>query len=162
MKNKIIKVSQIVSKPIILDTPGGYTIELLKPKIETTIIVRTKIEGEQQAEYRIVVKHLASATKSKTVLKGVVDGQAKLRFFGKIIVAHNCQQVEAFLEERVILLSDRAKAEVVPELEILNDEVICSHAATISYPDEEQIFYLMSRGVSRSQAVQLLVEGFLS
>jgi Fe-S cluster assembly protein SufD len=61
----------------------------------------------------------------------------------------------------VLLLSDKAKAEAVPDLEIKNNEVKCSHAATVGKIDEEQIFYLNSRGVSENKAKVMIAEGFL-
>ncbi len=162
MKHQTIKLSQPAKKPIVLDIPGRYTIELIEPGATTVVKVRTKLVNKQKADYHIVIKHLAPATKSRAVLKGVVNDQAQLGFFGKIIIAPNCQRVSAFLEERILLLSDEAKAEVVPDLEILSHDVICSHAATMSYPDEAEIFYLMSRGLSRQQAIKLIVQGFLA
>ncbi|MCA9369371.1 SufD family Fe-S cluster assembly protein, partial [Candidatus Woesebacteria bacterium] len=64
--------------------------------------------------------------------------------------------------ERVLLLSDTATAETVPDLEILTDDVKCSHAASVSRIPEEQIFYLQSRGIERSTAEDMIVEGFLA
>ena len=69
--------------------------------------------------------------------------------------------INSFLTEKILLLSDEARAEAVPDLEIESDDVKCSHAATISKIPEEQLFYLMSRGLSKFEGESMIVEGFL-
>jgi Fe-S cluster assembly scaffold protein SufB len=80
---------------------------------------------------------------------------------GRIIIDPECGDTNSFLSERILLLSDSARAEAVPDLEILTDDVKCSHAATISRIPDDQIFYLMSRGLSRQTAEEEIVSGFL-
>ena len=78
-----------------------------------------------------------------------------------IRIDKKADQVTDFLTEKVLLLSDRARATAVPSLEIKAHEVRASHAATVAKLDEEQIYYLMSRGLSRQQSEELMVQGFL-
>jgi Fe-S cluster assembly scaffold protein SufB len=92
----------------------------------------------------------------------VATDQAQIKFVGRIIIDKDCGDSNSFLTERILLLSDQAKAEAVPDLEIKTDDVKCSHAASISRIPEEHLFYLMSRGLQRSAAEQMVVDGFLS
>jgi Fe-S cluster assembly protein SufD len=78
------------------------------------------------------------------------------------VIEKNAQQTKSFLRENVLLLSPNAKAEAIPNLEIEANDVKCSHAATISNISDEEVFYLMSRGISRKEAEELIVEGFLT
>ena len=81
---------------------------------------------------------------------------------GKIIIDENCGDSSSFLTERVLLLSDKAKAEAIPDLEIKTDDVQCSHAASISSISEEHLFYLETRGIGREKAEEMVVDGFLN
>ena len=80
----------------------------------------------------------------------------------KILIEKDAVGAEAFLRFKVLLLGENARAEVDPELEILCNQVKASHAASVGQIDEEQLFYLMSRGLSKQDAVKLIVEAFLS
>jgi len=80
---------------------------------------------------------------------------------GRIIIDPECGNSNSLLTERILLLSDTASADAIPELEILTDDVKCSHAASVSRIPEEHIFYLMSRGISRKEAEEMVIEGFL-
>ncbi len=118
-------------------------------------------QHKEHIDVNLFIVHQAPHTSAQTTLKGVAKDDSHVRFFGRIKIAPNCPDVQSFLEERVLLLSDHAYAEAIPELEILSDDVKCSHAASISRIPEEHIFYLQSRGLSTAQAEQLVVEGFL-
>ena len=87
--------------------------------------------------------------------------QASVTFVGRIIIDEDCGDSHSFLTERILLLSDKAHAKAVPDLEIKTDDVSCSHAASVSNIPEEHIFYLMSRGISRTRSEEMIVEGFL-
>jgi len=90
-----------------------------------------------------------------------VGDQAQAKIIGTIKVLPGAEKTNSFLAERLLILSDKARAEAVPNLEIEADDVKCSHAATVGKIDEEQMFYLMSRGLPRAQAQDIIVEGFL-
>lgn len=148
-------------KTIVIDMPGVYEIQLLGEGAEATISGIFNASGKEQKNITVIINHMAAHTRSNTTLKGVARDTAQVSFTGRIIVAEKCPDTNAFLTERILLLSDTAKAEAIPELEILTDDVKCSHAASISHIPEEQIFYLRSRGVPQAEAEQLIVEGFL-
>lgn len=95
-------------------------------------------------------------------IKAVVRANAFLRLKGTIIIAKGAELVEGFLRQKVLLVGENARAEAIPELEIECNEVKASHAASVGRIDEEQIFYLMSRGLSKKEAEELIIEAFLS
>lgn len=109
----------------------------------------------------VIIHHQAPHTRANTTLRGVARDRAQIRFVGRIIIDEACGDSNSFLTERILLLSDQAKAEAVPDLEIKTDDVKCSHAASISRIPEEHLFYLMSRGIPQLQAENLIIEGFL-
>ena len=93
-----------------------------------------------------------------------VQGRDKSRsaYTGNLKISHEAIKSDAHQENRNLLLSDEAKAESIPELEILtNDVVRCNHGVTVGQIDKEQIFYLTSRGLSQKEAEQVIVEGFM-
>jgi Fe-S cluster assembly protein SufD len=94
-------------------------------------------------------------------IKAVVLGDGFLRAKGIIRISRGARLCEGFLRQKVLLVGKNSRAEAIPELEIQCDEVKASHAASVGRIDEEQLFYLMSRGLSRSQAVKLIVKAFL-
>lgn len=145
----------------VVQESGVYTFELQQPGIELYIHGIFQAREKQQHDVTVIIHHKVAHTRANTVLKGIATDQGKIRFVGRIIIDPGCPDTNSFLTERVLLLSDRAQAETVPDLEIESDDVKCSHAASISRIPEEHIFYLQSRGLSRAQAEELIVAGFL-
>lgn len=157
---KTIVITQSAQK-IKLTKPGQYTIILKNPGDEAEISGVFETQGQDSTQVEVIIHHRASRTQATTVLKGVARDQSQLKFVGRIKIDPDCGQSNSFLTERILLLSDQARAEVVPDLEILTDDVKCSHAASISNLNQAQVFYLMSRGLSQTQAEKIIVEGFL-
>jgi Fe-S cluster assembly protein SufD len=154
----------VVTQPtqhIVLDRAGQYRVVLSKSGTHVNIFGAFEAIAGEQCAVELWIVHAAAHTTAQTVLKGVGHAQSQLRFFGKIVVQPNCHHVQSFLEERVLLLDSTARAEAIPELEILNDDVKCSHAASITQIPHEHLFYLQSRGITYAAAQQLIVEGFL-
>lgn len=149
------------SSKLVLTEPGEYTIVLAEPGIEAEISAVFEVAAQERVALTVVIHHQAPHTRATTTFKGVVRDQGFLRLAGRIIIDEECGDTNSFLTERILLLSDAAKAEAVPDLEIKTDDVKCSHAASISRIPEEQLFYLMSRGIERSSAEQLIVDAFL-
>jgi Fe-S cluster assembly protein SufD len=81
-------------------------------------------------------------------------------YSGLIRVQRNAEKTDAYQANRNLVLSDHAKADSKPELEILNNDVRCTHGSTVGQVDDEQLFYLESRGISHDDAQRLIVEGF--
>lgn len=145
----------------IINNPGKYNFLLDKEGQELEIVGRFRLSNSEVCRWDIEIIHAAPNTSSKTDIKGVVDGSAQAFVNGTIRVLPAAKNTEAFLEERILLVSENAKAEAVPNLEIETDQVHCSHAATVGKIDEEELFYLESRGLREKQAKEMIVEGFL-
>ena len=108
------------------------------------------------------VEHAAPECRSRQVYKGVLDGQARGVFQGKVHVVRDAQKTDGHQLSRALLLSPRAEIDARPELEIYADDVKCSHGATAGELDEDALFYLLSRGVPRVTARRMLIDTFLS
>ncbi len=116
--------------------------------------------GHQFVQINTLSNHAALSTSAETYFKGVLDDQARVDFEGLIKVAHGAQQTNSYLSDHTLLLSDEARAESIPSLEIAANDVRASHGATTGQIDEEQLFYLMCRGIPEDQARRLIVQGF--
>jgi Fe-S cluster assembly protein SufD len=92
--------------------------------------------------------------------KAIVDGKAHSVFNGRVVVAQKAQQTNASQLNRNLLLSDKARVDTKPQLEIVADDVKCAHGATVSQLQADEIFYLQSRGISAAQAQRLLIYAF--
>jgi Fe-S cluster assembly protein SufD len=117
-------------------------------------------DGEQHLDYDTFQEHIAPNTTSDFAFKGALRDEATTVWRGMIRVEHEAQKTNAYQENRNLLLSERAHADSIPGLEILANDVRCTHGATLGQVDREQLFYLMSRGLSRSEAERLIVRGF--
>lgn len=145
-----------------IDKSGKYVVELGGEGAEAEILGVFRGKKRDEIGIEIEVVHKAANTTANTHIRGVVDDQAQAKIVGTIKVMPGAQKTNSFLTEKVLILSDRARAEVVPNLEIKADDVKCSHAATVGKIDEEQMFYLMSRGLRQAEAQEMIVEGFLA
>ena len=115
---------------------------------------------DQVLDYRGFVTHAAPNTTSNMYLKGAVEDRARTVFTGLIRIEEAAQKTDAFQTNRNLVLSEEAGAESVPNLEILANDVRCGHGSTVGPLDEEERYYLMSRGLSRLRADRLQVRGF--
>lgn len=144
-----------------LTQSGTYTYTLSKEGSELEITGRFWLKGDDQLDLNLTLIHAAKNTRAKVSLKTVVEGRGVANLNGTIIVKQGAQNTNSFLEERVLLLSPQARANAIPNLEIEANEVKCSHAATVGKPNDEEIFYLQSRGLSKLKATRLIAKGFL-
>lgn len=165
MSNKLqvtsYKLEKDEHKSIELQKPGAYQIELLGEGAEVEIFGVFEANETERKEVSVTIIHRAGNTRADTTLKGVARDKGFLKFEGRIIIDKGCPNTNSFLTEKILLLSDQARAEAIPDLEIESDDVKCSHAATISKIPEEQVFYLQSRGLSQKDAKEAIVQGFL-
>jgi len=161
MTNFKFQISKNQRETIKLENSGNYLVELIGEGAEVIIDGRFLVVGNDKLEINLIVHHCAPNTRAETMLKAVGQDRAQIRLAGKIVVDKNCNGVNSFLTERVLLLSDKAVAAAIPDLEIESYDVKCSHAASVSRINEAQLFYLMSRGLSHQKAAKLIIEGFL-
>ena len=117
--------------------------------------------GRQHLDYATTQEHAAPNTTSDLAFRGILDGRSNTVWSGMIKVDPGAQQIDAFQESRNLLLTKTAHADSIPGLEILANDVRCTHAAAIAQIDPEQLFYLRSRGLPPERAKRLVIEGFL-
>ena len=117
-------------------------------------------DGTQHLDYDTYQRHMAPSTTSDFAFKGALRDSATAVWRGMIRVEEGAQKTNAYQENRNLLLSKTAHANSIPGLEILANDVRCTHGATLGQVDREQLFYLMARGLSRSEAERLIVRGF--
>ncbi|MCH8905227.1 MAG: SufD family Fe-S cluster assembly protein, partial [Bacteroidetes bacterium] len=104
--------------------------------------------------------HAAKDTTSDTFIKAVLTDSAIGKFWGLVAIKKGAKNTNTFFREDALLLSDSAKAEAIPSLEIDENEVKAGHASTVGPVDPEMLFYLMSRGIAHNQARKLIVQGY--
>ncbi len=117
-------------------------------------------ERQQVLDYRLVVNHVGRSTSSDVFLKGGVQDQAESIFTGLLRIEEDAAGTSAFETNRNLVLSAGAKANSVPNLEILCNDVICGHGSSVGPLETESLYYLMSRGISKTRAERVLVRGF--
>ena len=118
--------------------------------------------GEEKVKIAVDMYHDEPHCNSRQLFKGIAGGVSKVDFYGKIIVAQDAQRTEAYQENHNILLTDGAKVDTKPQLEIYADDVKCSHGATIGRLNEDEQFYMRSRGISLEDAKVLQMISFIA
>jgi len=137
-------------------------IDLIGPGAEVNLRGLYLCNGDERVNFRILVHHRAPGCHSRQLFNGLAGGAAQVSFYGTIVVAPDAQQTEAYQENHNILLSDAARVETLPQLEIYADDVKCSHGATVGRLDEAALFYMRSRGIPEQEARALQALSFLS
>jgi Fe-S cluster assembly protein SufD len=117
-------------------------------------------DGTQHLDYDTFQEHMAPSTTSDFAFKGALRDTARTVWRGMIRVEEGAQKTNAYQENRNLLLSKTAHADSIPGLEIMANDVRCTHGATLGQVDRDQLFYLMTRGLSRADAERLIVRGF--
>ncbi len=117
-------------------------------------------DGNQTIDYRVFVTHRGPRTSSDIFLKGAVADEAQAVWTGLMRIEHSATGTSAFETNRNLVLSDGAKVNSVPNLEILTDDLQCGHGSSSGPLEEDHLYYLMSRGIHRDRAERLLVRGF--
>ena len=118
--------------------------------------------SQERVKISVDMHHDLPHCNSRQLFKGIAGGTSRVDFYGKIIVAQDAQRTEAYQENHNILLSDGAKVDTKPQLEIYADDVKCSHGATIGRLNEEEQFYMRSRGISLEDAKVLQMISFIA
>jgi len=144
-----------------LNRSDAITFELAGTKAAAYVFAFFVGTGDKQIVLNIAQQHLARETTSRVLVKSVLRDQSQFSYRGTLHIGKNAPLSDASQENRNLLLSGETKAFSEPALEILNNDVRCHHAATTSPLSAEQLFTLQTRGLSRKQAENLLVSGFL-
>lgn len=117
-------------------------------------------EDNQHFDHETLQDHISPHASSNLLFKGALTDRGRSVFRGLIRVHPKAQRTDAYQTNRNLILSDEARADSLPNLEIQADDVRCSHAATVGQLDEEELFYLLSRGIHRPEAMRLVIFGF--
>ena len=163
-----------------IEVPAGESrdmILLVYPSVSTDIALNVELQGEgaqaniygayvcgadERVKIAVDMHHKEPHCNSRQLFKGIAGGKSRVDFYGKIIVAQDAQRTEAYQENHNILLSDDARVDTKPQLEIYADDVKCSHGATIGRLNEEEQFYMRSRGITLEDARVLQMISFLA
>ena len=135
--------------------------ELIGEKASCCINALEYTKISQQQILNLNIKHLHPNTNSKTIVRSVVDGYSSCTMHGRIFVGKDINKINAKLQHKTILLSEQAKIDSKPELEIYNDDVVCSHGSTIGKLDPNALMYMNTRGISTNEARLLLLQSFI-
>lgn len=152
---------------VVLVLPGvsadvKLDVQLIGEGAEANIYGAYVCGGEERVKIAVDMHHKVPHCRSCQLFKGIAGGTSKVDFYGKIIVAQDAQRTEAYQENHNILLTDGAKVDTKPQLEIYADDVKCSHGATIGRLNEEEQFYMRSRGISLEDAKVLQMISFIA
>ena len=139
-----------------------FDVELVGEGAEANLYGAYICAGQEKVKIAVDVHHKVPHCNSRQLFKGIAGGNSKVDFYGKIIVAKDAQRTEAYQENHNLLLSDGAKVDTKPQLEIYADDVKCSHGATIGRLNEEEQFYMRSRGITLEDAKVLQMISFVA
>jgi len=137
-------------------------LDLAGPGAEAWLSGAYLVRGDQLCDTTTVIDHATPEGKSQQLFKGVIDDKARGVFQGKVLVRPGAQKTDAQQLNRALLLSDDARIDAKPELEIHADDVKCSHGATAGDLDDDALFYLRARGIDRDGARALLVGAYVN
>lgn len=163
------RYAQVAEKGLMHWVIGEVGAKLIKAHAETQLLgdgARTLTrgicftDGDQHYDNTSNTHHVGVGTYGDILFKGAVRDTSRLGFEGIIKVDHGAQKTDSYLTMNTLFLSEGAKANSIPGLEILADDVRCSHGATVGTVQAEQMFYLMSRGIPEIEAEKLIVGGF--
>ena len=138
----------------------AMSVALLRPGSDAVVKGFSLSGGAQRTDMKTNIHHIAQGTTSEQLQKSMIGGRATGAFRGRIRVEQSAQQTASNQLSRTILLSDRCRAWTAPTLEIIADDVQCTHGATVSDLSEEELFYLRSRGLDQSTARNMLMYAF--
>ena len=152
---------------VVLVLPGvscdlHMNVELKGEGAEANVYGAYVCGADERVKIAVDMRHDVPHCNSRQLFKGIAGGSSRVDFYGKIIVAKDAQRTEAYQENHNILLSDAAKVDTKPQLEIYADDVKCSHGATIGRLNEEEQFYMRSRGISLEDAKVLQMISFIA
>lgn len=149
---------------VVVADKGEYEIvvELVGEGARATILGLVLGKNKDEVLLNTEMIHRVGKTHGDTLVHGVMKGKSRAEIKGMIRIDEGALLVTDFLTEKILLVSDEARAIAEPSLEIKANEVRASHAATVSKIGEEELFYLMSRGLSEQEAEKIIVDGFLN
>lgn len=164
MKKVIIKENEQKIIPVLWtgkETELSYDITLGGRGASVKFLGLLLGKEQQSLSLKVLVTHQAPETKSEIVIKSTLTDSAKVDISGLVKIESGAVGTNAWLAAHLLLLSEKAKGIAIPSLEILENDIKAGHATTVGRLNDMELFYLMSRGLSRQTAKQLVVQGFL-
>lgn len=143
-------------------TRNDYNIDIVGEHCETHLYGMAIAGGEQHIDNHTDIAHHVGHCSSNELFKYILEDKARGAFCGKILVDPNAPKTEAYQGNRNICTSNEAKMYSKPQLEIYTDDVKCSHGSTIGQLDQDAIFYMQARGISKNEARMLLMQAFMT
>ncbi|MBK7096297.1 MAG: Fe-S cluster assembly protein SufD [Saprospiraceae bacterium] len=143
------------------NTRNEVRLILAEPRSYADVNGANLLKGENKLESRVFIDHASYECNSNQLFKGILDDNSNGSFTGKILVRKDSQKTNAFQSTKNILLSEDARMNMNPFLEIYADDVKCSHGASIGNIDTDALFYLRARGISESEAKKILLRSFV-
>ena len=140
---------------------NSKTIISLKEQNASYIGSGAVISNSTNAKNELVINHLSKSAKSDCSFKTVSRGKSNITFSGMVFVDKDCSDTESNQISKGLVMDEEARINLIPMLDINNDDVVCAHGAASGKPDENILFYLKSRGISKEDAEKIYIEGFL-
>ncbi len=138
------------------------SIDLEEPGAQAHIKALYLCGSTEKVNFRILIHHKAPGCSSTQLVNGIAGGASEVNFSGTIVVAPDAQKTEAYQENHNIVLGSKARVNTKPQLEIYADDVKCSHGATVGQLNEDELFYMRSRGIPMDEAQRLQMLSFLA
>lgn len=142
-------------------TELAYDINLAGSNAKITFLGLLIGKANQSLTLKVKVTHSAPQTTSKIIIKSALTDNARVDIDGLVKIEPGAKGTNAWLAAHLLLLSEKAKGKAIPSLEILENDIKAGHATTVGRINDMEMFYLMSRGLSKNTAKKLIVEGFL-
>jgi len=165
IKNIIVKENEELILPVVWigkESEINYNIHLAEVGSSLTFLMLLLGKKQDRVKINVKITHLAKETKSKVIIKGIINDSADVNFEGLVKIEKGSNGSNAWLSANLLLLSNASKGRAVPALEILENDIKAGHATTVGKVSEQELFYLMSRGISKLKARDLIINGFLS
>ncbi len=170
-KAEILKLTQNITYQVVEDTdlildlfetssPVKLEIIFDKPGVSCHLIGMYVLNDGEKLDFTTIAKHESRNTSCLQDVRGVLRDNSDSKYIGSIIIEENASQTESFLDDSVLVLGQGTKNQSEPILEIKNNDVKASHGSTTGRINEDEIFYLQSRGLSKKEAENIIVEGF--
>ncbi|MBU4017224.1 SufD family Fe-S cluster assembly protein [Patescibacteria group bacterium] len=164
-KNIVIKKNQELVLPILWtgnESLLSYNIRLAGKGAKITLLALLLGKKEDKLNLKIKIYHQKPGTNSKIIIKGALKNSADIKLNGLVKIEPGAKDANTLLASHILLLSDKARVQVIPSLEISEKDIKAGHAATIDRINDMELFYITSRGLSEKTAKSLIIQGFLS
>lgn len=139
---------------------NDFLINLLEENAVAELGGFYQVKDHQHHDTTLIINHYKSHTNSHQLFKGILDNEARAVFNGMVFIHQDAQQVDATQLNKNLLLSPKAHVDTRPQLQVYADDVKAAHGATVGQLDEDELFYLMARGIPQSRATNLLLAGY--